>query len=799
MKIKGILMTVCLSAAGITSSFSQANKAPQLGKSPIDKVVKAMTLEEKVSFLIGTGMTGASGNAPVVGSTQSLVAGAAGTTRPIPRLGIPAIVLADGPAGLRIDPTRKDNPNTYYCTAFPVATLLASTWNTALVENVGKAMGNEVHEYGVDVLLAPALNIQRNPLCGRNFEYYSEDPLVAGKIAAAYVRGIQSNGVGTSIKHFAGNNQETNRTGNDAQISQRALREIYLKGFEIAVKESHPWTVMSSYNYINGTYTSENRDLLTTILRNEWNYKGLVMTDWFGGKDAKAQIYAGNDLLMPGKQQQYDQIMAAVKDGSLKESDVDICVKRLLQLVVTSPRFKQYAFSDKPDLKAHAEVTRQSASEGMVLLKNENSTLPLFSSEKRVAAFGNTSYDWIAGGTGSGNVNRAYTVSLADGLRNAGYQLDAGLTELYQTYLKEGQEKQLAEDKKSKNPFMAFFNKKRLDEMPVSGGVLDSMAKQNDMAIITIGRSSGEFLDRHIDNDFKLSVEEMALMANVCNAFHKQNKKVVVILNIGGVIETAMWKNLPDAILLAWQAGQEGGNTVADILSGQINPSGKLAVTFPVSFFDAASSANFPYDYQLDPDVLMASLMGNHSTTTHIRNVDYTSYEEGIYIGYRYFDTFKRDVSYPFGYGLSYTDFEYGTPTVKKVKGDYIVTMTVKNTGKASGKEVVELYVSAPKSSLDKPEKELKAFAKTKLLQPGETEVVTLNLKTSDLASFDEQQSVWIASAGKYELLIGASSRDIRCKADVSLLKDEITERVHHVMAPQQPIKEMTSKDIQPN
>lgn len=799
MKIKGILMTVCLSAAGITSSFSQANKAPQLGKSPIDKVVKAMTLEEKVSFLIGTGMAGTSGNAPVVGSTQSLVAGAAGTTRAIPRLGIPPIVLADGPAGLRIDPTRKDNPNTYYCTAFPVATLLASTWNTALVEKVGKAMGNEVHEYGVDVLLAPALNIQRNPLCGRNFEYYSEDPLVAGKIAAAYVRGIQSNGVGTSIKHFAGNNQETNRMGNDAQISQRALREIYLKGFEIAVKESYPWTVMSSYNYINGTYTSENRDLLTTILRNEWNYKGLVMTDWFGGKDAKAQIYAGNDLLMPGKQQQYDQIMAAVKDGSLKESDVDICVKRLLQLVVSSPRFKQYAFSDKPDLKAHAEVTRQSASEGMVLLKNENSTLPLSSSEKRVAAFGNTSYDWIAGGTGSGNVNRAYTVSLADGLRNAGYQLDAGLTELYQKYMKEGQEKQLAEDKKSKNPFMAFFNKKRLAEMNVPGGILDSMAKQNDMAIITIGRSSGEFLDRHIDNDFKLSVEEMALMANVCNAFHKQNKKVVVILNIGGVIETAMWKNLPDAILLAWQAGQEGGNSVADILSGQINPSGKLAVTFPVSFFDAASSANFPYDYQLDPDVLMASLMGNHGTTTHIRNVDYTRYEEGIYVGYRYFDTFKRDVSYPFGYGLSYTDFEYGTPTVKKVKEDYIVTMTVKNTGKASGKEVVELYVSAPKSSLDKPEKELKAFAKTKLLQPGETEVVTLNLKISDLASFDEQQSAWIATAGKYELLIGASSRDIRCKADVSLLKDEITERVHRVMAPQQPIKEITSKDLQSN
>lgn len=799
MKIKSILVTTCLSAASIMPSFSQVHKVPQLGKSSIDKVVKAMTLEEKVSFLIGTGMAGTSGNVPVVGSTQSLVQGAAGTTRPIPRLGIPAIVLADGPAGLRIDPTRKNNSNTYYCTAFPVATLLASTWNTALVESVGQAMGNEVHEYGVDVLLAPALNIQRNPLCGRNFEYYSEDPLVAGKIAAAYVRGVQSNGVGTSIKHFAGNNQETNRMANDAIMSQRALREIYLKGFEIAVKESHPWTVMSSYNYLNGAYTSENRDLLTTILRDEWNYKGLVMTDWFGGKDAKAQIYAGNDLLMPGKQQQYDQIMAALKDGSLKETDVDICVKRLLQLVVSSPRFKHYAFSDKPDLKAHAEVTRQSASEGMVLLKNDDSTLPLLSSQKRIAAFGNTSYDWIAGGTGSGNVNRAYTVSLADGLHNAGYQLDLTLTELYQKYLKDEREKQLAEEKKSKNPFMAFFNKKRFDEMAVSAGVLDSMAKQNDMAIITIGRSSGEFVDRHIDNDFKLSTEEMALMANVCNAFHKQNKKVVVILNIGGVIETSMWKNLPDAILLAWQAGQEGGNTVADILGGKINPSGKLAVTFPVSYFDAASSANFPYDYQLNPEALFSSMMGNHATTTHIRNVDYTNYEEGIYVGYRYFDTFKREVSYPFGYGLSYTNFEYGIPTVKKIKDEYVVTMTIKNIGNASGKEIAELYISAPKSSLDKPEKELKAFAKTRLLQPGETQLLTMSFKTSDLASFDEQQSAWVATGGKYELLIGASSRDIRCKADVSLPKDEITEKVHSVMAPQQPIKEITSKDLQSN
>ena len=366
---------ILLSAAVMAFASCECGE-PQLATSSVKKVLKAMTLEEKVHMVIGMGMAGNNGGGAVVGATEDIVPGAAGTTYPIPRLGIPSIVLADGPAGLRINPTRPGDDNTYYCTHFPIGTLLASTWNQELVESVGTAMGEEVHEYGADVYLAPALNIHRHPLNGRNFEYYSEDPVVAGKTAAAYVRGVQKNDVGTSVKHFAYNNQETNRTGNNAVISPRAQREIYLKGFEITVKEADPWTIMSSYNKINGTYTSQSRDLITTVLRDEWGFKGLVMTDWYGGDNGAAQMAAGNDMLQPGTDLQYEQIMNAIKDGSLSEDLLDVCVTRCLELVKRSPKVKGYAYTNKPDLKAHAAVTRQSALEGMVLLEN-NGVLPL--------------------------------------------------------------------------------------------------------------------------------------------------------------------------------------------------------------------------------------------------------------------------------------------------------------------------------------------------------------------------------------------------------------------------------------
>lgn len=754
----------------------------QLSPKTLSSVVKSLTLDEKLHLVIGQNLDVDAAGTAVVGATKNYVPGAAGNTYAISRLGITPAVLADGPAGLRIDPTRKDDKNTYYCTHFPIGTLLASTWNTALVENVGKAIGNEAKEYGVDVLLAPALNIHRNPLCGRNFEYYSEDPLVAGKIAAAYVNGVQSNGVGTSIKHFAVNNQETNRQGVDAIVSQRALREIYLKPFEIAVKEAKPWTVMSSYNYINGTYASQSHDLLTTVLRDEWGFDGMVMTDWYGGKDAVEQMKAGNDLLMPGRKQQYDQLKSALSDGSLSMKVVDENISRILAMVMRTPRFHNYKYSNQPDLKGNASVTRQSAVEGMVLLKN-NGALP-FNNINKVALFGNCSYEFIAGGTGSGNVNRAYTVSLLEGMKNAGLKTDDSMQAEYAQHIAYAK----TQVKEPEGPMARFLSAPLPKEKVYDDDRLAAIAESNDVAVVTIGRLSGEFVDRKL-SDFNLSEEENALLHKVCDAFHAKNKKVVVLLNIGGVIETASWKNLPDAILLAWQAGQEGGNSVADILTGKVSPSGKLTMTFPNSFADHASSDNFPTEGKMIAfDRNNADGVGNKQKQ---KNIDYTCYAEDVYVGYRYFDSFDKAVSYPFGYGLSYTSFVYSNAAVKRDGSKVVVSVDVANNGKTSGKEVVELYVSAPDSKLmNKPMKELKAFAKTRNLAPGEHETLTMTFDCHDLASFDEQQSAWRVDAGRYQLLIGSSSRDIRQTLILDIEASVV--KVNNVLAPKQEIKRLT-------
>lgn len=747
--------------------FAQNTKYPQLGINSIDEVIAAMTLEEKISMLRGNGMSASTGDGPVAGWVGGKVPGAAGTTYAIPHLGIPSIIVADGPAGLRIDTLRIDDPKRYYTTAFPIGTSLASTWNIELARQVGNAMGNEIREYGVDIFLAPALNIQRNPLCGRNFEYYSEDPIISGKIAAAVINGVQSQGVGTSIKHYAVNNQETNRFNVDAILSERALREIYLKGFEIAVKESQPWTVMSAYNKINGTYASESYDLLTTVLRDEWGFTGFVMTDWFGGKNYPGQVRAGNDLLMPGRKSENKKIKAAIENGTLSEAELDRNIKRILTIILQTSTFKQYKYSNNPDLKKNASISRQAAAEGIVMLKNEDNTLPLKS--KKIALLGNPSYDLFIGGNGSGEVYKAYVVSLLEGLKNAGYQIDNKLINKYRRNIKEGKQNQ----PERTNILQKFELLPEIDWTPQE---LSDLANETDIAILTIGRNAGEGSDRDVENDYYLSARELEFIKSTANAFHSQNKKIVIVLNIDGVVDVTAWQDDVDAIIVPWLAGQEAGNAIADVLSGKVNPSGRLAVTFPMKYADVPSAETFP--------------------GIPIERPKTAIYNDGIYVGYRYHNTFGVKPAYEFGYGLSYTEFKYSNLKLSsnKFDGKIEVSLTITNIGKVAGKEVVQLYLSASSHTMDKPNEELKSFVKTDLLQPNEKKQISFTINAADLASFDSKRSSWVSDAGEYTVKIGASSHDFKLTGTFSLNKEIIVERVNAVLAPNVEFNELINK-----
>ncbi len=778
--IKSLLTIVSFMGAS-TFSFTQSS-APQLGQNSIGEVIAAMTTEEKVTVLVGAGMYVPGMpfmSNPVPNDAQKRVTGAAGVINGIPRLGIPSLVVCDGPAGIHAFNMGKSR--VYYGTAWPIGTLLASSWDTAMVNRVGRAYGAEAKEYGIDILLAPGLNIHRNPLGGRNFEYYSEDPLLTGNIAAAMINGIESNGVGTSAKHFFANNQETNRNTVDVVASERALREIYLKGWEIIAKQAQPWTIMSSYNLVNGTYTSQSYDLLTTILRKEWGYQGFVMTDWFGGKDAVAQIKAGNNLLMPGTPNQKQALLDSVKAGTLDEKVLDQNVAEMLRIMMLSPTFKGYKFSDAPDLKKNAVIAREAAAESMVLLKN-NQSLPI-SIGSNVALFGQNGYDLIAGGTGSGDVNKMYTVTLAQGLFYAGIPINPELQLTYTNYL---EEQRIKYPKKSM--MEEFMNPTPpIPEYTLNSAAIAKAANTNDQAIIAIGRNAGEGSDRKVEGNYYLTDTEKALIKEVSNAFHAKNKKVIVVLNIAGPVDVVTWRDDVDAILLAWQPGLEGGNAMADILTGKVNPSGKLSTTFPAAYADDPSGKNFPGKTFMDREVPGA--FGQKAYEAEV------VYEEGIYVGYRYFSTFGVKPAYEFGYGLSYTDFAYSPVKLSSTTFSNTLTATVNitNTGKVAGKEVVQLYLSAPTTKLDKPAHELKGFAKTNLLKPGESQTVTFTLKAADLASYQTRQSAWVADAGTYTVKVGTSEQ-AKHTATFKLAKELVVAKTNKVLVPKAPVAELTGK-----
>lgn len=748
-----------LSLLPISAVLAQ-NETLRLTENNVEQVIEKMTLEEKVHMVLG--VRGLNADEKYLNKVE----GAAGQTYSIERLGIPATVLVDGPAGVRIDNKQLRVNFPVYGTAFPTASAMAATWNLSLEEEVGKAMGKETLHYGADVLLAPGLNIQRNPLTGRNFEYFSEDPLVSGKMSAALVNGIQSTGVGASIKHFAVNNIETNRHEINAVVSQRTLREIYLRGFEIAIKESKPWTVMSSYNRVNGVHVTESTDLLKTILRNEWGFDGLVLTDWFSGTDWVGQVRGGSELIMPGTYQA-DYLIRAIKTGLLDEKQLDRNVKYVLQYVLKTPAYKSYIADFKVDNAYHSSLARKAAQESIVLLKNDKQALPI-GKKKRVALFGKSSYELIPVGVGSGKVNHKDTPSVYISLLERQFIVDKETKNFYSNYIKDIYQKN---DQKSQFK-LSFSSEPKLDYDLIKKNV-----SKNDIAVITLGRNAGEGKDRSVNEFFELSPIEREIIKNVSDIYHAVGKKVVVVLNVGSPIETASWRDMPDAILMAWQTGQEAGDALVDILSGSTNPSGKIAVTFPINYKDVPSSDSFPGEPKKKP--LNAY------------------YNEGIYVGYRYYDTFEIPVSYEFGHGLSYSTFDYSNISINsnKFNEKMEISVTVKNTGKFAGKESVQLYVSAPQSILEKPNKELKDFAKTQLLKPGQSETLNFLLNEKDLASFYTSKSQWIADAGEYKIMIGASSKKIMLQKNFFLEKPIVVETVNDVLYPNGIIREISKKN----
>ncbi|MDT8860701.1 beta-glucosidase [Alkalihalobacillus sp. MEB130] len=741
---------------------TEQQQVPQLvDAASINAVIAAMSLQEKAAMVVGANSVALNPvNGEIIGAQSRIVPGAAGQTQAIPRLGIPAIVFADGPMGVRIDPTREGTDQTFHATKFPAPPVLAATWDTELVNKVGEATAHELNAFGIDLLLAPGMNIQSYLLNGRNNEYFSEDPLVTGIMTREFVNGVQDNGVGTTIKHFAAYNQRTLNNG-FMNVSQRALREIYLKGFEIAVKESDPWAVMSSYNGINGEMATENKDLLSTVLRDDWGFNGFVMTDWENGnnRDIAKQVEAGNDLFMPGNLEQINRIIAAVNDGSLDEKYLDRNVKNILNIVVKTPRFNGHVATDNPDLEASAKVARQAAADGMVLLKNEDKALPL-TNNPSVSLFGTPTIETMTGGRGSALVNTPYQISIPEGLQDAGLTLNEDLLAKYETYVEELR----ATDEYKQTPGNFFVSTlPTLPEMDVAEEAI-AAAEQTDVGIIVLATEFGSYGRDRMEEDFYLSESKLKMIDDVSAAYRAQGKPVIAVLNVEGPLETASWEDKVDGIVLSWQPGQELGSALSDVLTGKVNPSGKLAQTFPVDYQDLPYADRYP---------------GVN---------DEFSYEEDIYVGYRYHSTFDLDSAYEFGYGLSYTTFDYDKVRVNRngqLKDKITVFAEITNTGEVTGREAVQVYVSAPDGKLEKPEIELKAFAKTKELRPGKKENVKFDLDLKDLASFDEEKSAWIVEKGTYEVLVGASSTDIRGTAFFNVDKDIVVETVNEALAPQ--------------
>jgi beta-glucosidase len=661
--------------------------------SNIEALIKQMTLEEKAALC-----TGAS----------------AWTTTPVERLGIPEMTVSDGPHGVRRVPdVHSMGMESLPATCFPTASAVASTWDVKLVHEMGRALAEEAIALNVDVLLGPGNNMKRTPLCGRNFEYFSEDPFLSGEMAVGLIDGIQSKGVGTSLKHYAANNQEYQRFTMSSEVDERTLREIYLPAFEAAVKKAKPWTVMCSYNKLNGTFASQHRGLLTDILKEEWGFEGLVVSDWGAVRDRVAALNAGLDWQMPGPRDvDVQAVIEAVRNGTLSESTLDASVRRILKIVFKAAETPK---GGTFDVEAHHALASRIASEAIVLLKN-NGILPL-SNVQHIAVIGRSARAAHFQGGGSSHINPTKVSVPYKGLQQVAGNAELTYAEGYPT-------------DNSLQPAM-------VDEAV-------KLAREADVALLYIALPTFKESEGYDRPDLDLTDQQVALI----KAVTKVQPKTVVVLNNGAPVDMRAWIDDTAAVLESWMMGQAGGDAIADGLFGKVNPSGKLAETFPMRLADTPAYTNFP----------------GENGKVH--------YGEGLFIGYRYYDAREMPVLFPFGYGLSYTTFQFGNPkvsakTFKDVDG-ITVSVDVKNTGKMAGKEVVQVYVHDRKSKLVRPPKELKGFAKVDL-QPGETKTVDIALDFRSFAYYDPAYRQWVTEDGEFDILIGSSSADIRCTETVTL------------------------------
>jgi len=652
-----------------------------------------MTLEEKAGLC-----TGAS----------------AWTTTPVERLDLPELLVADGPHGIRrVADVHSMTIKSLPATCFPTASSSAASWDVALLHEMGQALADEAIALGVDVILGPGANMKRSPLCGRNFEYFSEDPYLTGAMAVSLIEGIQSKGVGTSLKHFAANNQEYERFSINAEVDERALREIYLPAFEMAVTKASPWTVMCAYNKVNGSYASEHQRLLTDILKKEWGFEGFVVSDWGAVHDRVTALKAGLDLEMPGpKQARVNAVIEAVRNGDLDEAVVDEAARRILTIVC---RAAQTPKGGEFDVAAHHALARKISAESMVLLKN-NGLLPL-QNPQHIAVIGRAARETHFQGGGSSHINPT--------------QVDVPFNELQK--LAGNAELSFAEG----YPKDASMDQRLIDEAV-------TFAQTADVALLYIALPSFKESEGYDRADLDLTAQQVALIQAVTAV----QPNSVVILNNGAPVVMGEWLDSTAAVLEAWMMGQAGGGAIADVLFGRVNPSGKLAETYPLRLVDTPAYLNFP---------------GENGVVR---------YGEGLFIGYRYYDTKHVPVLFPFGYGLSYTTFAYSDLRVsadsfRDVDG-ITVSVDVGNTGQTAGKEIVQLYVHDHASRLVRPYKELKGFAKVSL-QPGETKTVSITLDSRAFAYYDPAHCQWVTEDGQFDILVGASSADIRCCATVTL------------------------------